>query len=259
MDEDTVFRALADVHRRALLDRLFDRNGQTLAELSFGLAMTRQGVTKHLALLEEANLIATVRQGREKLHYLNPVPIGQIADRWINKFERGRVDGLIALKKDLERAMTDVKPAAVHMIHIAAPAQKIWDLLTDREISPSYFFGCRAEFGEVGEPFHLFRADGTLDSEGVVLVRDAPHHLRITWKVVWMEALKDQPPGEVDYLIEDLGNGVCRFTVSEFRGPHPVKGIDAAARQGWSMILSGIKTLAETGKPMPTQMPEVKS
>jgi DNA-binding transcriptional ArsR family regulator len=102
MDEDAVFRALADESRRRLLDRLFDRNGQTLAELTEGLAMTRQGVTKHLALLEEANLIATVRRGREKLHYLNPVPIAQIADRWINKFERGRVDALIALKKDLE-------------------------------------------------------------------------------------------------------------------------------------------------------------
>jgi DNA-binding transcriptional ArsR family regulator len=102
MDEDAVFRALADESRRRLLDQLFDRNGQTLAELTAGLAMTRQGVTKHLALLEEANLIATVRRGREKLHYLNPVPIAQIADRWINKFERGRVDALVALKKELE-------------------------------------------------------------------------------------------------------------------------------------------------------------
>src|SRR6201994_3832421 len=144
MDEDAVFRALADESRRRLLDRLFDRNGQTLAELGDGLAMTRQGVTKHLAMLEEANLIATVRRGREKLHYLNPVPIGQIADRWINKFERGRVEGLIALKKGLEAPMTDDrKPDAVHMIHIAAPAQKIWDTLTDADVSPSYFFGVR--------------------------------------------------------------------------------------------------------------------
>jgi DNA-binding transcriptional ArsR family regulator len=102
MDEDAVFRALADESRRRLLDRLFDCNGQTLAELTDGLAMTRQGVTKHLALLEAANLIATVRRGREKLHYLNPVPIAQIADRWINKFERGQVDALVALKKELE-------------------------------------------------------------------------------------------------------------------------------------------------------------
>ncbi|HYG26886.1 MAG TPA: metalloregulator ArsR/SmtB family transcription factor [Caulobacteraceae bacterium] len=103
MDTDAVFRALADASRRALLDRLFERNGQTLAELTEGMAMSRQAVTKHLAILEEAMLVTTVRRGREKLHYLNPVPIAQIADRWIGKFERGRVEALVALKKELER------------------------------------------------------------------------------------------------------------------------------------------------------------
>jgi len=102
MDTDAVFRALADPSRRALLDRLFARNGQTLGELTEGLAMSRQAVTKHLRLLEAANLVATVRRGREKLHYLNPVPIGEIADRWIGKFEKARVEALVALKKDLE-------------------------------------------------------------------------------------------------------------------------------------------------------------
>jgi DNA-binding transcriptional ArsR family regulator len=103
MDTDLVFRALADPSRRALLDRLFERNGLTLGELTEGLAMSRQAVAKHLALLEQASLVATVRRGREKLHYLNPVPIAQIADRWIGKFERGRVEALVALKKELEK------------------------------------------------------------------------------------------------------------------------------------------------------------
>lgn len=102
MDTDRVFKALADASRRALLDALFARNGQTLGELVGRLAMTRQAVSKHLAVLEEANLVAVVRRGREKLHYLNPVPIAEIADRWIGKFERARVEGLIALKKGLE-------------------------------------------------------------------------------------------------------------------------------------------------------------
>lgn len=102
MDTDAVFRALADRSRRDLLDRLFERNGQTLLELTAGLAMTRQAVSKHLGVLEEADLVVAVRRGREKLHYLNPVPIALIADRWIGKFERARVDGLIALKRDLE-------------------------------------------------------------------------------------------------------------------------------------------------------------
>jgi DNA-binding transcriptional ArsR family regulator len=103
MDTDLVFRALADPGRRALLDRLFERNGQTLGELTQGMAMSRQAVAKHLAVLEEAMLVTTVRRGREKLHYLNPVPIAEIADRWIGKFERGRVEALVALRKELEK------------------------------------------------------------------------------------------------------------------------------------------------------------
>src|SRR5271170_7726729 len=102
MDEDAVFRALADASRRQLLDRLHGRNGQTLGELCQGLEMTRQAVTKHLALLEEANLVSTRRQGRKKLHFINPVPINEIAERWIGKFERGRLAALSELKAKLE-------------------------------------------------------------------------------------------------------------------------------------------------------------
>ena len=104
---DLVFRALADDSRRALLDSLCAHSGQTLNELCSGLAhgklaMSRQAVSKHVAILEEANLVATVKRGREKLHYLNPVPIAQIANRWIRKFERHRVDALADLKRRLE-------------------------------------------------------------------------------------------------------------------------------------------------------------
>lgn len=99
---DQVFKALADDSRRALLDSLMASNGQTLLELCAGLDMSRQAVSKHLAILEDANLIATHKRGREKLHYLNPVPIAEIADRWIRKFERRKVDALIDLKKQLE-------------------------------------------------------------------------------------------------------------------------------------------------------------
>lgn len=99
---DEVFKALADQSRRSLLDRLHARNGQTLNELCDGLAMTRQAVTKHLAILEAANLVATVKHGREKLHYLNPVPIHQIGERWIRKFERARLIALSELKRQLE-------------------------------------------------------------------------------------------------------------------------------------------------------------
>ncbi len=103
MSMDTVFRALADASRRQLLDRLHNKNGQTLGELCEGLAMSRQAVTKHLAILEDANLVASKRQGREKLHFINPVPINDIAERWIGKFERGRLAALSDLKRRLER------------------------------------------------------------------------------------------------------------------------------------------------------------
>ena len=103
MSMDTVFRALADASRRQLLDRLHNKNGQTLGGLCEGLAMSRQAVTKHLAILENANVVVSKRQGREKLHFINPVPIHDIAERWIGKFERGRLVALADLKRKLER------------------------------------------------------------------------------------------------------------------------------------------------------------
>jgi len=103
MSMDTVFRALADASRRQLLDRLHNKNGQTLGEMCEGLAMSRQAVTKHLTILEEAGLVVSKRQGREKLHFINPVPINDIAERWIGKFERGRLAALADLKRKLER------------------------------------------------------------------------------------------------------------------------------------------------------------
>jgi DNA-binding transcriptional ArsR family regulator len=102
MDNDAVFRALADPSRRKLLDRLHRKNGQTLGELCHGLHMTRQAVAKHLAILEEANLVSWKRLGREKLHYINAVPINEIAERWIRKFERRQLSALSALKRRLE-------------------------------------------------------------------------------------------------------------------------------------------------------------
>src|SRR5882672_11124181 len=102
MDEDSVFRALADASRRRLLDRLHANNGQTLGDLCQNMEMSRQAVAKHLAILEEANLVATHWRGREKLHFINPVPINDIAERWINKFEAPRLDALSILKRTLE-------------------------------------------------------------------------------------------------------------------------------------------------------------
>src|SRR5881227_220194 len=122
---DEVFRALADPSRRRLLDTLNERNGQTLRELCSGLDMARQSVSKHLAMLEAANLVTAVRRGREKLHYLNAAPINEIAERWITRYERGRVHALADLKRALEDTAVD-RPEFVYTTYIKTTPEKLW-------------------------------------------------------------------------------------------------------------------------------------
>src|SRR6266550_4272425 len=123
---DGVFRALADPSRRLLLDSLNARNGQTLRELCSGLQMARQSVSKHLAVLEAANLVTTVRRGREKLHYLNGAPINEISERWITRYERARVHALADLKRALEDNTMD-KPSFVYTTYIQTTPERLWE------------------------------------------------------------------------------------------------------------------------------------
>lgn len=147
------------------------------------------------------------------------------------------------------------KPEAVHIIHIAAVAQKVWDALTDSDLSPSYFFGNRFEFGETGGDFRVVQPDGQVNSEGKVLVRDEPRVLRVTWDVVIYPDMRGETPGEVEFRLEDLG-GVVRLTVSEFNRPPGALRFEDSAREGWSLILSGVKSIMETGEPMPQVQPK---
>ena len=124
-DDDAVFRALADPTRRALLDRLRERNGQTLGEMCEPLAMARQSATQHLGVLESANLITTVRRGREKLHYLNPVPLWTITERWIEKFERPRLRALSAVKHQAEEEIMTNRPNYVYVTYIESSADRV--------------------------------------------------------------------------------------------------------------------------------------
>src|SRR3954471_20576769 len=135
---DLVFRALADPTRRQLLDRLHEHSGQTLAELCAGIDMARQSVTQHLDLLEAANLVSTARRGREKLHYLNPVPLHEMQERWVDKFERPRLRALSAVKRRAEEAMTD-KPSYVYVTYIESTPEKVWQALTDAELTGQYW------------------------------------------------------------------------------------------------------------------------
>ena len=139
--DDPVFKALSDPNRRMLLDRLFERDGQTLGELDAALPeMTRFGVMKHLRVLEAASLVTTRRAGRRKLHFLNPVPIRLIHDRWISKYAEPWVSGMAELKHDLE-APTVNAPMHVYEIYIRATPERIWQALTDSELVKRYYFG----------------------------------------------------------------------------------------------------------------------
>ena len=148
--------------------------------------------------------------------------------------------------------MTD-KPDAVHLIHIGGPAQQVWDAIVER--SGDYFFGHHWLFGDVGGEFRVIKPDGSTDSEGKVLVRDEPRLIRVAWKVLSIAELEDAAPGEVEWRLDDLGD-VTRLTVSEFNRPPQMARYAEAARNGWSIILSGLKTLVETGRPMPAIKPE---
>src|SRR5438105_8283902 len=135
---DDVFRALADPSRRKLLDRLFRRDGQTLGELCERVPMTRFGVMKHLRVLEEAGLVATRKSGREKLHYLNPMPIRLVHDRWVSKYRAPFAAALSSLKSRLEETMAET--TQVYELFIRTTPEKLWQALTDGEITKQYFF-----------------------------------------------------------------------------------------------------------------------
>ena len=161
---DTVFKALADPHRRQLLDRLNARNGQTLQELCADLDMSRQAVSKHLAVLEGALLVTTVRRGREKLHYLNAAPIHEIADRWIHTYDRARVAALADLKRALETPAMD-KPEFVYTTYIRTTPERLWAALTEPAFTARYWATEIETDWKTGSPMSW--------GQGAIVVRDA--------------------------------------------------------------------------------------
>src|SRR5690348_16915139 len=192
---EPVFRALADLNRRKLLDRLFERDGQTLTELADSLpSMTRFGVMKHLRVLEEAQLVTTRRSGREKLHYLNAVPIRLIHDRWIGKYRKTRAAALAELKLDMEEEemkSLDTRPAQVYTVFIRAPREKVWDAITKPEFTHRYFFGSEPNSTwKVGARL-LWKEHGSGRDlvDGEVIENDRPRRLVHSWIVKYDEGL----------------------------------------------------------------------
>ncbi len=244
-DDDRVFKALADPTRRFLLDALFARDGRTLTELESELAMTRFGVMKHLRLLEEAGLVVTRRSGREKHHFLNPVPIRLIHDRWIDKYTEPWTEALSGLKKRLENQMEKV-----FEIYIRTTPELLWHAITDSETRGKYNFGAQVVSDwTVGSRFEMVAPNaGLVLGEGENLEVDPPRRLVQSFTALWNDDVKGHGPSRVTWEIEPVGDS-CRLTLIH---DHLSESASAELFGGWPMILSGLKTWLETGELLTT-------
>jgi uncharacterized protein YndB with AHSA1/START domain len=242
---DQVFRALADPTRRALLDELFRRDGQTLTALEDRFAMTRFGVMKHLRILEEADLVVTRRRGREKLHFLNAVPIRLVHDRWVSKYAEPWVATMSALKEELERPMEKI-----FEIYIRTTPERLWEAITDPDIRSRYQFGMRMTSDWTpGSRFEM-SAPGRpgLLGEGENLEVYPPRRLVQTMRALWGEDVKAEGTSRVTWEIQQIEDS-CRLTVTH---DQLREGANDQLYGGWPMILSGLKTWLETGELLTT-------
>src|SRR5271165_4064643 len=241
---DEVFRALADPTRRSLLDELFKQDGQTLSALEERLPMTRFGVMKHLKVLEEAGLIATRRRGREKLHFLNPVPIRLVHDRWVSKYAAPWAAALSDLKQELE----DTKMEKVFEIYIKTTPERLWQAITDTEMRRKYTFGAVVTSDWTPGSSYQGVGRGTPIFEGENREVDPPRRLVQSFRALWGEDVKSEGTSRVTWEIEPVGDS-CRLMVT-----HDQLRQDANNQLfgGWPMILSGLKTLLETGELLTT-------
>jgi uncharacterized protein YndB with AHSA1/START domain len=242
---DEVFKALSDPTRRSLLDELFREDGQTLSSLEERFDMTRFGVMKHLKLLEEAGLVVTKRRGREKLHFLNPIPIRQVHDRWVSKYAEPWAAGLTGLKERLEGTMEKV-----FEIYIKTTPERLWEAITDPELRSKYHFGSVVVSDwKPGSSLTMTHAgaDGPL-GEGEILEAEPPRRLVHTMTALWGDDVKAEGSSRVTWDIEPVADS-CRLTVTH---DQLREGANEQLYGGWPMILSGLKTLLETGELLTT-------
>jgi uncharacterized protein YndB with AHSA1/START domain len=243
---DAVFRALADPTRRSLLDELFREDGQTLNALEEHFSMTRFGVMKHLKQLEEAGLVVTRRRGREKLHFLNPVPIRLVHDRWVSKYAEPWAAGLSGLKRQLEGQLME----KVFEIYIKTTPERLWEAITDPDIRSKYNFGARTGADWTpGARFEMSAGGGAVAlGEGEVLEVDPPRRLVHTLTALWSDEVKSEGASRVSWEIEPVADS-CRLTVTH---DQLREGANDELYGGWPMILSGLKTWLETGELLTT-------
>jgi uncharacterized protein YndB with AHSA1/START domain/DNA-binding transcriptional ArsR family regulator len=247
---ELVFKALGDPCRRLLLDKLFQHDGQTLTELDAALPqMTRFGVMKHLRLLEAAHLVTVRRAGRLKLHYLNPVPIQVVLDRWIGKYAQPWVEAMAGIKTALEaNAMS--APKHVYEVYIRTTPEALWKAITDKESTRKYF-GLNLEGDwKAGSLYRYSKPDGGSAHYGKVLESDPPRRLVHTFEHDYSEQYGGGPDdtSKVTWEIEQQGE-ICKLTLIHDGWKSESKSYTSAG-QGWPMILSSLKSLVETGAPL---------
>jgi uncharacterized protein YndB with AHSA1/START domain/DNA-binding transcriptional ArsR family regulator len=247
-DMDKVFKALADPTRRQLLDRLHERNGQTLGELCEHLDMARQSATQHVALLEAGNLISSVRRGREKLNYLNPVPLHEIQERWIDKFERPRLRAVSAVKRRAEELAKADKHTFVYVTYIQSTPEGVWHALTDSDLTAAYWGHSNVSDWRPGSRWEHRRTDGSgiADAVGTVLESNPPRRLVMTFGGPGED--RDDGPSQVTFDIEPYEE-IVKLTVTHEnladRAEHD------ATSAGWPAVLANLKSLLETGHVLP--------
>jgi uncharacterized protein YndB with AHSA1/START domain len=243
---DDVFKALADTTRRSLLDALFEEDGQTLSALERRMPMTRIGVMKHLRVLEAAGLVTTKRRGREKLHFLNPVPIRLVHDRWVSKYAEPWAATLTGLKRQLEEATME----KVFEIYIKTTPDRLWEAITDPDQRARYSFGVRTNSdwkqGSSYEAVHP-GADFRI-ATGENLEVEPPRRLVQSFNALWSDDVKAEATSRVTWEIEQIEDS-CRLRVTH---DQLREGANDELYGGWPMILSGLKTLLETGEELTT-------
>jgi uncharacterized protein YndB with AHSA1/START domain len=242
---DDVFRALADPTRRSLLDELFKEDGQTLTALEARLPMSRFGVMKHLKVLEEAGLVVTKRRGREKLHFLNPVPIRLVHDRWVSKYAEPWAATLTGLKRTLE----DRTMEKVFEIYIKTTPERLWEAITDPKLRAKYSFGVETHSDWTPGSSYNGAVPGVVEiASGENLEVDPPRRLVQSFNALWSDDVKAAGTSRVTWEIEQIEDS-CQLTVTHDQLPEDA---NPELYGGWPMILSGLKTLLETGEELTT-------
>ncbi|GAB3266305.1 ArsR/SmtB family transcription factor [Kineosporia babensis] len=260
--DDEVFRALADPVRRALLDRLAGQNGQNLKQLSAGLGMTRQSVSKHLAVLVAAGVVTTMRRGRELLHYLNAEPINAIADRWMSKYDRGRARALAGLKRALEDENMPESSDFVYVTYIRSTPEKVWRAITEPEFTKQYWGVEFRTDWQPGSPIVWeFQGIEMADPEQVVIESTPFERLSFTWHAITPEfaakvgiddetraKLGEEPRTTATFTLEPQEGGFTKLSL--LHTGKPGSSIVEMVEQGWPQTLASLKSLLETGSPL---------